>query len=89
MTPETVIDVLRHAIEAGGVIVAPILLIGLATGVIVSIFPAATQINDQTLVFVPEVIVTLLALMLLGSWMLQMYIDFTRSMLINLPRFVG
>ena len=89
MTPETVIDVLRNAIEAGGVIVAPILLVGLATGVIVSIFQAATQINDQTLVFVPKIIVTLLALMLLGSWMLQMYIDFTRSMLLNLPRLVG
>ena len=89
MTPETVIDVLRNAIEAGGVIVAPILLVGLVTGVIVSIFQAATQINDQTLVFVPKVIVTLVALMLLGSWMLQMYIDFTRSMLLNLPRFVG
>jgi flagellar biosynthetic protein FliQ len=89
VTPETVIDVLRTAIEAGGIVVAPILLLGLATGILVSIFQAATQINDQTLVFVPKILVTLLALMLLGSWMLQMYIDFTRSMLLNMSRFVG
>jgi flagellar biosynthetic protein FliQ len=89
VTPETVIDVLRNAIETGGIIVAPILLIGLMTGVIVSIFQAATQINDQTLVFVPKILMTLLALMLLGSWMLQVYIDFTRSLLLSLSRLVG
>jgi flagellar biosynthetic protein FliQ len=89
MTPETVIDVMRGAIEAGGVIVAPVLIIGLLTGVLVSIFQAATQINDQTLVIVPKILATLLTLMLLGSWMLQVYIDFTRSMLLNLPNLVS
>lgn len=89
MTPETVIDILRTAIEAGGMIIAPVLLVGLVTGIIVSIFQAATQINDQTLVFVPKILVTLLSLMLMGAWMLQVYVDFTRSMLLNLSRFVG
>jgi flagellar biosynthetic protein FliQ len=89
MTPETVIDIMRGAIEAGGLIVAPVLIIGLATGVLVSIFQAATQINDQTLVIVPKIIVTLITLMLLGSWMLQMYLDFMRSMLLNLPKLIG
>lgn len=86
MTPETVIDILRGAIEAGAIIVAPVLLIGLVTGVLVSIFQAATQINDQTLVIVPKIVVTLAALMLLGSWMLEMYIDFMRTTLLNLPQ---
>ena len=89
MTPETVIDIMRSAIEAGGIIVAPVLIIGLATGVLVSIFQAATQINDQTLVIVPKIIVTLITLMMLGSWMLQMYLDFMRSMLLNLPKLIG
>ncbi|HXG22045.1 MAG TPA: flagellar biosynthesis protein FliQ [Methylomirabilota bacterium] len=89
MTPETIIDVMRGAIEAGGVIVAPVLIIGLLTGVLVSIFQAATQINDQTLVIVPKILATLLTLMLLGSWMLQVYIDFMRAMLLNLPNLVG
>ena len=88
MTPETVIDILRSAVQAGGTIVAPVLLIGLATGVIVSVFQAATQINDQTLVIVPKILVTLLTLMILGSWMLQMYLDFMRTLFLSLPQFV-
>jgi flagellar biosynthetic protein FliQ len=88
MTPETVIDIMRSAIQAGGTIVAPVLLIGLATGVIVSVFQAATQINDQTLVIVPKILVTLLTLMILGSWMLQMYLDFMRTLFLSLPQFV-
>jgi flagellar biosynthetic protein FliQ len=89
MTPETVIDIMRGAIEAGAIIVAPVLLLGLATGVLVSIFQAATQINDQTLVLVPKIIVTLLSLMLLGSWMLQMYVDYMRSIFLSVPRVIG
>jgi flagellar biosynthetic protein FliQ len=89
MTPETVIDVLRTAIETGALIVGPVLLIGLVTGVVVSIFQAATQINDQTLVIVPKILITLLTLMLLGSWMMQVYIDFTRKILLSLPSMIG
>ena len=88
MTPETVIDIIRSAVQAGGTIVAPVLLIGLATGIIVSVFQAATQINDQTLVIVPKILVTLLTLMILGSWMLQIYLDFMRTLFLNLPHFV-
>ena len=85
MTPETVIDVMSSAIQLGAVIAGPILLISLITGVTVSIFQAATQINDQTLVTVPKIVVTLLTLVLLGSWMLGVYVDFTRQMLLSLP----
>lgn len=89
MNPETVVDVMRDAIELGAIIAGPILLIGLVTGVMVSIFQATTQINDQTLVIVPKIVVTALALVFLGSWMLQIYIDFTRRMLLTLPAMVG
>jgi len=80
---------MRGAVQAGGIIVAPVLLIGLATGVFVSVFQAATQINDQTLVIVPKILATLVTLLLLGPWMLQMYLDFMRSLLLNLPHFIG
>jgi flagellar biosynthetic protein FliQ len=89
MNPETVVDVMRDAIELGAISAGPILLIGLVTGVMVSIFQATTQINDQTLVIVPKIVVTALALVFLGSWMLQIYIDFTRRMLLTLPAMVG
>ena len=89
MTPETVVDVMRNALELCGFISGPILLAGLVVGVLVSVFQATTQINDQTLVVVPKLLVTLLTLLLFGSWMLQMYIDFTRQLLLNLPAMIG
>jgi flagellar biosynthesis protein FliQ len=89
MTPETLIDVLRGALEVGGIVAAPAILFGLIAGVAVSIFQATTQINDFTLVFVPKVLATLLALVLFGSWMLQMYINFTRQLIISLPTLIG
>jgi flagellar biosynthetic protein FliQ len=85
MTPETVIDIVSQAIEMGGVIAAPVLLAGLVIGLVVSIFQAATQINDQTLVFVPKVLVSIVALVLFGSWMLQMYVEFTRHIFLLIP----
>jgi flagellar biosynthesis protein FliQ len=89
MTPETLIDILRGALEVGGIVAAPAILFGLIAGIAVSIFQATTQINDFTLVFVPKVLATLLALILFGSWMLQMYINFTRQMIMSLPTLVG
>jgi flagellar biosynthetic protein FliQ len=89
MTPETLIDILRGALQVGGIVAAPAILFGLVAGVAVSIFQATTQINDFTLVFVPKVLATLLALILFGSWMLQMYINFTRQMILSLPTVVG
>jgi flagellar biosynthetic protein FliQ len=89
MTPETVIDIMRRAVEVGGMVAGPILLVSLVAGVAVSILQATTQIQDMTLVFVPKILATIFALILLGSWMMQMYIDFTRQMLLSFPALVG
>jgi len=89
MTPEGLIDIMRNALQAGGVIAAPAILFGLIAGVAVSIFQATTQINDFTLVFVPKVLATVLALVLFGSWMIQFYVNFTRQIIINLPTIIG
>ncbi len=89
MTPEGLIDILRGALQAGGVIAAPTILFGLIAGVIVSVFQATTQINDFTLVFVPKVLATILALVLFGSWMVQFYVNYTREIIINLPTIIG
>ena len=85
MTPETVIDVLRRALEAGAMVAAPVLLVSLVAGVAVSVLQATTQINDATLVFVPKIVGVVVVLLLLGPWMLQLYIDFTRQMILSLP----
>ncbi len=89
MTPESLIDVLRGALQMAGMIAGPTLLFGLIAGVAVSVFQATTQINDMTLVFVPKELATILALILFGSWMLQMYISFTRDIIMNLPTMIG
>jgi flagellar biosynthetic protein FliQ len=89
MTPEALIDILRNALQAGGVVAAPAIFFGLLAGVSVSIFQATTQINDFTLVFVPKVLATILSLVLFGSWMIQFYVNFTREIIINLPTIIG
>ena len=85
MTPDALIDILRNALIVAGTVAGPTILFGLVAGVAVSIFQATTQINDFTLVFVPKVLATILALILFGSWMLQTYLSFTRELIINLP----
>jgi flagellar biosynthesis protein FliQ len=89
MTPESLIDILRGALQIGGTVAGPTILFGLIAGVAVSIFQATTQINDFTLVFVPKVLATILALILFGSWMLQMYMSFTRQILLSLPTMIS
>ncbi len=89
MTPEALIDILNHALQVGGMVAGPTILFGMVAGVAVSIFQATTQINDFTLVFVPKVLATIAAIMLFGSWMLQMYLAFTRQMILSLPTVIG
>ena len=89
MTPESLIDILRNALQVAGMVAGPTILFGMVAGVAVSIFQATTQINDFTLVFVPKVIATVVALILFGSWMLQMYMSFIRQMILSLPTVIG
>ena len=89
MTPEAVIDVIRGAVQVGAMVAGPILLVSLLAGVSVSILQATTQIQDMTLVFVPKILATLAALAFLGSWMLQVYMEFIRKTLLSFPALVG
>ncbi len=88
MTPESLVDVMRNALQLAAMLAGPALLFGLVAGVAVSVFQATTQINDMTLVFVPKALATILALVLFGSWMLQIYVSFTRDIITNLPAVV-
>jgi flagellar biosynthesis protein FliQ len=89
VTPDTVIDLMRNAIEMGAMIAGPSLLVCLVVGVGVSIVQATTQINDMTMVFIPKVLAVILTLVLCGSWMLQLYIDFTRQILRSVATLPG
>ncbi len=88
MSPENVIDTIRTGIQAGAMVAGPILLVSLFVGVTVSIIQTVTQVQDMTLVFVPKIVATILAIATLGSWMLQHYVDFIREILLSFPALV-
>jgi flagellar biosynthetic protein FliQ len=89
MTPESVMTLGRHAIEITLMVAAPLLLIALAIGLIVSIFQAATQINEQTLTFIPKLIGIFVALVVAGPWMLTVMLDYMRETFTNIPLLVS
>ncbi|MGH8809784.1 MAG: flagellar biosynthesis protein FliQ [Noviherbaspirillum sp.] len=89
MTPESVMTIGRHAMEVTLMVAAPMLLVALGIGLIVSIFQAATQINETTLSFIPKLIGIFVALVVAGPWMLTVMLDYMRQMFSNIPSLVG
>ena len=76
-----------EALKTAIFLAAPMLLAGLIVGLLVSMFQAATQINEMTLVFIPKMLAVGLALLIFFPWMLQLMIDFTQQVFSNLPIF--
>ncbi len=89
MTPETVMTQGRLAMETLLLVAGPLLLVALAIGLVVSIFQAATQINEATLSFIPKLVGIMLALVIGGPWMLSVLLDFMRRTLTGIPALVG
>lgn len=89
MTPESVITIGRQAVEITLLVSAPLLLSALAVGLLVSIFQAATQINEMTLSFIPKLLVMFIVLVVAGPWMLNLMMDYTRRLFSSIPGLVG
>ena len=89
MTPTTVIEIGRQAVEVMLLVSAPLFLAALVTGLVVSIFQAATQINEMTLSFIPKLIVMFITLIVAGPWMLTMMVDYMRRLFEGIPGFIG
>lgn len=89
MTPTTVIELGSQAIEVTLLISAPLFIAALATGLIVSIFQAATQINESTLSFVPKLVVIFLTMILAGPWMITVITDYIRRLYEAIPSMIG
>lgn len=89
MNSDFIIGLAGQAIFTALKISAPMLLLGLVVGLIISIFQATTQIQEQTLAFVPKIIAVLLALLLFGPWILTTLVDFTFNILDNLYKYIG
>jgi len=88
MTPEFVTGFFVEAMKTTILLAAPILTFGLMAGLLVSIFQAATQINEMTLVFIPKILAVSIAVIIFFPWMLQVIVDFTQNVFISLPNYV-
>jgi flagellar biosynthetic protein FliQ len=89
MTPEVVMSLFGNALYLTVLMVSLIVGPGLIVGLIVSMFQAATQINEQTLSFLPRLLVTLGAIMFFGPWLLTQFMDLFNELFINIPTMIG
>jgi len=89
MTPESVMTLGREALQVTLLISAPALLASLIIGLLVSIFQAATQINEQTLTFIPKLVGMFGVLIIAGPWMVGLMVDFIQRLFSNIPWMVG
>ena len=89
MTSQSVLTIAQQALEVTVLISAPLLLTALAVGLLVSIFQAATQINEATLSFVPKMVAIFITLVLAGPWMLTVMTDYVRRLYEAIPSLIG
>ncbi|MEX1031008.1 MAG: flagellar biosynthesis protein FliQ [Paenibacillaceae bacterium] len=89
MSAEFIIQLAGQAVYLVLKASAPMLLTGLVIGLLVSIFQATTQIQEQTLAFVPKIVGVLVAMLLFGPWILTSLVDFTFNILNNLYKYIG
>ena len=89
MHPETVMSLAYQGMRVPLLLGAPLLLTALFTGLLVSLFQAATQINEMTLSFIPKILAVFAVLVLAGPWLLQLIITFTRELFTSIPALVS
>lgn len=89
MTPEDVLTVGRSALEVGVLLGTPMLLAALASGLLIGLFQAATQINEMTLSFIPKILAVAAVAVLAGPWMLRVIVDYTRALILSIPEWVN
>lgn len=89
MNPNDIGDIFTNALYIVLIIVVAMIVPSLVVGLIVSTFQAATQINEQTLSFLPRLVVTLLAIIGLGPWAVGMLVDYTKDIFMNIPYLIG
>ncbi|MDY6986668.1 MAG: flagellar biosynthesis protein FliQ [Thermodesulfobacteriota bacterium] len=88
MSPEFITGFIFEALKVAMLLAAPVLLSGLVAGLAVSIFQAATQINEMTLVFIPKMLAVGIAIVVFLPWMLNIIVSFTHDLFINIPNYI-
>jgi flagellar biosynthetic protein FliQ len=89
MSAESVITIGQNALIVTAMLAAPLLLSALATGLVIGMFQAATQINEMTLSFIPKLLVLVLALYLGSGWMLALITGYSKSLILSIPSLIG
>lgn len=89
MEPEIIVEIMSNALFLVIKLVSAIIVPSLLIGLVVAVFQAATSINEQTLSFLPRLIVTLVALIIGGHWLTQELIDFFKTLIMNIPEVMG
>ena len=89
MNSQTVLTLTQQALWVTGLVAAPLLLTALVVGLVVSIFQAATQINESTLSFIPKLVGMFVALLVFGPWMLATLVDYMQRLFTSIPQTIG
>ena len=89
MTPEVAMDLFRGALWLTATIVALMVVPSLLVGLVVAMFQAATQINEQTLSFLPRLLVMLITLIIAGPWLVQKFMEYITSLYTSIPQLIG
>jgi len=89
MSAEIILDLLREAFWLTLLLVAVLILPSLLVGLLVAVFQAATQINEQTLSFLPRLLMILLTLILAGPWLVGQLIEFSQNLISSIPQIIG
>ena len=89
MSQDTVVSICVSAMEVAMKLALPLLLVGLVVGLVVSVFQAVTQIQEQTLTFIPKIIGLAVVLVVLGPWMLGQILTWTEELYSQIPSLVG
>ncbi|MFH3489302.1 flagellar biosynthesis protein FliQ [Klebsiella aerogenes] len=89
MTPESVMAIGTEAMKVALALAAPLLLAALISGLVVSLLQAATQINEMTLSFIPKILAVAATIIIAGPWMLNLLLDYMRTLFSNLPNIIG
>jgi flagellar biosynthetic protein FliQ len=89
MTPENVLEIGQNALYVTIMIIAVLLVPALIVGLLVSVFQAATQINEVTLSFIPKLIITMLVVVVAGPWILHTLVVYTQRLFADIPNLIG
>ncbi|MEX0737931.1 MAG: flagellar biosynthesis protein FliQ [Pseudohongiella sp.] len=89
MTPDVAVNIWREAMWLIVLLVAVIVMPSLLVGLVISTFQAATQINEQTLSFLPRLLITLVVIIVTGPWLLRRIMEFTERLVLSIPTLVG